>query len=172
MLNVTIVVGNPKPMSRTRLIAETLVEKLIPADVRTLDVIDLADYLDEVLRWQSESMAALTDAVARSDLAVFATPTYKATYTGLLKCFLDRYPANGLAGVTAIPVHTGADLTHSMGATFTLAPLLAELGAIVPGRGFHLPMGQLAELDEATERAAAEYTANLRRIARLAPALA
>lgn len=29
-------------------------------------------------------------------------------YTGLLKAFLDPYPANGLKGVTAIPVYTGA----------------------------------------------------------------
>lgn len=37
--------------------------------------------------------------VAESDLAVFASPTYNATFTGLLKAFLDRYrPVNVLAG--------------------------------------------------------------------------
>ena len=71
-------------------------------------------------------MAALNASVAESDLVVFASPTYKATYTGLLKAFLDRYPANGLAGVTAIPVHTGADYSHAMGPTYNLAPLLVH----------------------------------------------
>ncbi|WP_208024496.1 NADPH-dependent FMN reductase [Amycolatopsis pithecellobii] len=82
-MKVTVVVGNPKPRSRTRQVAEALTNKLVrpSSDVR---VIDLADHL-----------------------AVFANPTYKATFTGILKGFLDRYPAAGLTGVTAIPALTG-----------------------------------------------------------------
>jgi FMN reductase len=102
---------------------------------------------------------------------VFASPTYKATYTGLLKAFLDRYATNGLAGVTAIPLHTGGDLTHAMGPTVSLAPLLAELGAVVPGRGFYFVSNQMDNLDEITARAAAEYAANLGRAANIAPSL-
>ena len=32
------------------------------------------------------------------ELLVIATPTYKGTYTGLLKLFLDQFGASGLAG--------------------------------------------------------------------------
>ncbi|MFF8029358.1 NADPH-dependent FMN reductase [Streptomyces sp. NPDC007896] len=119
----------------------------------------------------SEKMAALNAEVAAGDLVVFALPTYKATYTGLLKCFLDRYPANGLAGVVAVPLRTGADSGHAMGATHTLAPLLVELGAVVPGRGFYLPMDQLDELDTVVRAAAAEYSSNVKKIAGLAQAM-
>ncbi len=170
-LKVTIVVGNPKPASRTRRVAETLVQTLLRPQEYDLEVIDLADHVDEIFTWPSETMTTLNGSVAASDLVVFASPTYKATYTGLLKAFLDRYPANGLAGVTAIPVHTGADFTHAMGATFTLAPLLAELGATVPGRGFYLSLTQLDRLDEVVQAAAAEYAANLTRLARIAQAV-
>jgi FMN reductase len=170
-LKVTIVVGNPKPLSRTRRVAELLVEKLL-APGGEVEVIDLADHTDEIFAWPSERMAALNATVAGSDLVVFASPTYKATYTGLLKAFLDRYPANGLAGVTAIPVHTGADFAHAMGPTVTLAPLLAELGAIVPGRGFYLALSQMDHLDEVVEAAAREYAANLAALARVAEATA
>ena len=128
-LKVAVVVGNPKPASRTRKIAELLVEKLLDQGTYEAQVIDLADYTNEIFAWPSEVMGSLNAVVADSDLAIFASPTYKATYTGLLKAFLDRYPANGLAGVTAIPVHTGADFTHSMGPTFTLSPLLVERGS-------------------------------------------
>lgn len=169
-LKVRIVVGNPKPQSRTRKVAELLVEKLLTAGSYELEVIDLADHVDEIFAWPSERFAALNGTVAEADLVVFASPTYKSTYTGLLKAFLDRYPANGLAGVTAIPVHTGADFTHAMGPTHTLAPLLAELGAIVPGRGFYLPLSQFAQLDEVVSAAAAEYAANLANLARVAGA--
>ncbi len=162
---VTVVVGNPKPKSRTRQVAETLVEKLLQPGSYELEVIDLADHTAEIFAWPSEEMAALNARVAASDLAVFASPTYKASYTGLLKAFLDRYPANGLSGVTAIPVHTGGDLTHAMGPTVNLAPLLVELGAVVPGRGFYFVAGQMDHLDEIVSAAAAEYAANLARLA-------
>ncbi|MFB7329205.1 NADPH-dependent FMN reductase [Streptomyces sp. NPDC056190] len=170
-LKVSLVVGNPKPQSRTLKVAEALVRKLLDEGQYELEVIDLANHTDEILAWPSDKMEALNEQVAASDLAIFASPTYKATYTGLLKSFLDRYPANGLAGVTAIPVLTGADLTHSMGPTVNLAPLLVELGATVPGRGFYFVISQMDRLDEVVQAAADEYAANVRRIAGIAPSL-
>lgn len=169
-LKVTVVVGNPKPASRTRMVAELLVAKLLQPGAYDLEVIDLAEHTSEIFTWPSERMSALNASVADSDLVVFASPTYKATYTGLMKAFLDRYPANGLAGVTAIPVHTGADFTHAMGPTFTLSPLLVELGAIVPGRGFYLALSQMDRLDEVVSAAAAEYSINLGALATVARA--
>ncbi len=166
-LKVMVVVGNPKPASRTRKVAELLVAKLLTPGAYELEVIDLADHTDEIFAWPSEKMAAMNAAVAESDLVVFASPTYKATYTGLLKAFLDRYPANGLAGVTAIPLHTGADFVHAMGPTFTLSPLLVELGATVPGRGFYLSLSQMDKLEEVVDAAVAEYTANLAGLAKV-----
>lgn len=171
-LQVTIVVGNPKPASRTRHVAELLVAKLLAPGAYHLEVIDLAEHTDAIFAWPSDEMAVLNSRVAESDLAVFASPTYKATYTGLLKAFLDRYPANGLAGVIAIPVHTGADFTHAMGPTFTLSPLLAELGATVPGRGLYVALTQFDKLDEVVSASAAEYAANLAALAKVAAATA
>lgn len=165
---VTIVVGNPRPASRTRVVAETLVARLLDPDAYDLEVVELSDHATELFTWPSEAVAAVSERVAQSDLVVFATPTYKATYTGLLKAFLDRYPGDGLEGVVAIPVHTGGDLAHSMGPTFTLAPLLAELGAIVPGRGLYFPIPDWDDLDDIIGAAADRYAANLARVARVA----
>jgi FMN reductase len=167
-LKATVVVGNPKPNSRTLKVAEALVEKLLAPGSYDLEIIDLADHTAQIFAWPSDEMAQLNARVAESDLAVFASPTYKASYTGLLKAFLDRYPANGLAGVTAIPVHTGGDLTHAMGPTVNLAPLLVELGAVVPGRGFYFVAGTMDHLDELVEVAATEYAVNLSRLAQVA----
>jgi FMN reductase len=169
-LTVTAVIGNPKPQSRTLRVATTLVEHLLAPGSYELEVIDLAEHQAEIFTWPSDTLSALTARVAESDLVVFASPTYKATYTGLLKAFLDRYPANGLAGVVAIPLLTGADATHSMGPTHTLAPLLAELGAIVPGRGLYFIASQLDRVDELVAEAAAEYRTNLARLARVSAA--
>lgn len=169
-LKAVIVVGNPKPKSRTLRVAKTLVEKLLTPGTYELEIIDLADHLDEIFAWPSDKMAALNEQVANSDLAIFASPTYKASFTGLIKAFLDRYPANGLAGLTAIPVHTGGDLRHAMGPTVNLAPLLMELGAVVPGRGFYFVIDEMDRLDQIAGRAAAEYGANLTGLAAVAAA--
>lgn len=50
----------------------------------------------------SSKLSALTDQLQTSTYAVIATSTCKASYTGLLKEFLDRCDAGGLHGVTAI----------------------------------------------------------------------
>ena len=73
-----------------------------------------------------------------ADLLVVASPTYKATYTGLLKLFLDRFGAGSLAGVTAVPLMLGGDLRHSLAPEAFLKPVLAEIGASSPTRGLFL----------------------------------
>lgn len=170
-LKLSVVVGNPKPKSRTLKIATALTEKLFGVASQDVDIIDLADYRNDILAWPSETMDTLNARVAASDLVIFASPTYKATYTGLLKLFLDRYPANGLSGVTAIPLLTGADQTHSMGPTVNLLPLLVELGAVVPGRGLYFITEQIDRMDEVLQTAADYYAENLRRMANVALAL-
>ena len=69
---------------------------------------------------------------------VFASPTYKASYTGLLKLYLDRIRGGALARVTAIPMMLGADWRHSLAPEVFLKPALAELGASCPTRGLFL----------------------------------
>lgn len=168
---VTVVVGNPKPASRTLKVATTFAEKLLPEAGSQIETIDLVEHVDSIFTWPSESMASLNERVAASDVVIFGSPTYKATYTGLLKAFLDRYPANGLAGVVAIPVLTGAGLGHSMAPTVNFVPLLAELGAIVPGRGFFFTVEQMDRLDDIVAEAAGEYRRNLAKVARIGAAI-
>lgn len=161
MLKVSAVIGNPKHQSRTAQIAETLVTSLLAPDRYKLTVVDLADHAGQLFDWPSDDMAALNQDVAESDLIVVASPTYKATYTGLLKAFLDRYPNLGLRGVVAIPVMTGADLRHAMGPEVNLRPLLVELGAIVPTHGLYFVMEQMDEMETIVAKWADEARARL-----------
>jgi len=147
-VELSIVVGNPKPRSRTLSVAEAVAERVADATGASLArTVDLCDHADDLFKWPHEGLAALNDAVAASDFVVFASPTYKAAYTGLLKAFLDRYPNNGLAGVTAIPVMTGGSPTHAMAVDTSLRPVLVELGASLPTRGLFFVMTQMAELE-------------------------
>lgn len=135
MSHAVIIVGNPQANSRTRKFAEKLAEKL----GLTTETVELADYAQSIFDWENPKLSEVQSRIAKADLFIVATPTYKAAYTGLLKAFLDRYNAGDLAGVVTLPFMTGGSEAHSLALNTTLVPLLAELGAtVVPG--LYLPM--------------------------------
>ena len=135
-LRIVVLVGNPKPRSRTLAVAELLAGRV--ADLTGAShqrTVDLCEYADRLFHWPDDELDQLSADVASADIVIVASPTYKASYTGLLKAFLDRYQSGGLRGVTAVPLMTVADPAHSLSVDFTLRPLLVELGASVPTKG-------------------------------------
>jgi len=106
---------------------------------------------------------AVTAEVAAADVAIFASPTYKAAYTGMLKAFLDRYGNNGLAGVVAVPVMTGGWPGHLLAVEVHLRPVLVELGATVPARGLYVTEPEFATLDAAIAKWAESAVPLIRR---------
>ena len=143
-----IVVGNPKAKSRTYQAATLVVEHLTG---RAPDVaFDLVDFGAELLDWSAVSVSDAVATVTATDLVVFASPTYKATYTGLLKLFLDRIGGGALSSVTAVPLMLGGDWRHSLAPEAFLKPVLAELGASCPTRGLFLLDSDYAESEALT----------------------
>ncbi len=112
-------------------------------------VVDLAEHASRLFDWSDPELTRLTAEVAAADVAVFASPTYKAAYTGMLKAFLDRYGSNGLAGTVAVPVMTGGWPGHLLAVEVHLRPVLVELGATVPARGLYVTEPELPALDTA-----------------------
>jgi len=130
-----LVVGNPKAGSRTREAGERLLAAFEP-DATT--VIELAELGPGLLGWGDASVQAAVAAVQAADVAVFASPTFKASYTGLLKLFLDQFAGGtGLQGVLGVPLMLSAAPEHALVAEYTLRPVLAELGA-TPAPALHL----------------------------------
>jgi FMN reductase len=129
-MRVVVVVGNPKPGSRTRQAAEMVAERLTGAPPTT--VIELAELGPALLSWGDPAVDAARRAVAGADLVVVATPTYKATYTGLLKLFLDQFAAGELHGTIAIPLMLGGSPHHALAGELTLKPVLSEIGCSCP----------------------------------------
>lgn len=129
-MKTVLVVGNPKPQSRTLDAALRLAGMLGAQDPMAIDVATLGAGL---LGWGDDNVRAAVEKVASADLAVFASPTYKATYTGVLKLFLDQFAGgDGLRGVVAVPLMLGAGTAHAMAPELHLKPVLVELGAICP----------------------------------------
>jgi FMN reductase len=134
-MTVTVLVGNPKPASRTLQAALRVAEALD----RTADVtIDLADFGPALLDWTDERVADAVATVTSSSLVIVASPTYKGTYTGLLKLFLDRFAAGALVGVQAVPLMLGGHWRHALAPEVFLKPVLSEIGASTPTAGLFL----------------------------------
>ena len=143
MTTIAVLVGNPQPASRTTRVAEEVAARIAErVGGRVLPAIELAGVADRVFAFPEPEVDALLEQVASADLVVVASPTYKAAYTGLLKAFLDRCGADGLAGVIAVPVLTIGAPTHALAVEHTLRPLLVELGASVPTRGVAFPAAE------------------------------
>lgn len=133
---VAVVVGNPKPSSRTLSAAVHVARELTGREPDL--VVDLAELGARLLDWSDEEVGRLVADVGDAELVVVASPTYKATYTGLLKLFLDRFAGGtGLTGV-AVPLMLGAGPTHALAPELSLRPLLTELGAVVPVRALYV----------------------------------
>jgi len=133
-----VVVGNPRPDSRTLAAATRLVAAITGSEADL--VVDLATYGGALLDPHDETVADLVTQVAAADLVVVASPTYKATYTGLLKVFLDRFAPDfgtGLSGL-AVPFMLGGGPAHALAPELTLRPVLTEIGAVVPVRGLYV----------------------------------
>ena len=131
-----VVVGNPKPDSRT-LQAGILGAQLLTGSDPDL-VIDVVKLGPSLLSIGEADIAAAVQSVRDCDLLVVGSPTYKGAYTGVLKCFLDQFAGGSLAGVTAFVFMLGAGPGHALAPELLLRPVLVELGASCPARSLYL----------------------------------
>ncbi|MFB4309444.1 NADPH-dependent FMN reductase [Actinomadura sp. GTD37] len=150
-MRLLVLVGNPRPRSRTLRVAleaaAAVAERIGHAD--GADVVDLSLLAPGLL--DASPPPAVQDAldqVAAADLLLVAGPTFKATYTGLLKVFLDRLPRGALASTVALPMLVMGDVKHSLAVEVHLRPLLVELGAIVPAPGLAFLESQVPDAAE------------------------
>ena len=120
-----------------------------------------------------ELQAALA-LIARADGVVLVTPVYKASYTGVLKSFLDLLPQFGLTGKAALPLATGGTVAHVLAIDYALRPVLAALAAAHVTSGLFLLDRQLeqrpeglqieAELDRRLQAVIDEFAAAVLRL--------
>ncbi len=136
-MSAVVIVGNPKPASRTAHAASLLATALTgSAPDHLIDVVELGAGL---LGWEDPNVTAAVKTAAGAGLVIVASPTFKASYSGLLKLFLDQFAtADGLRGVVAVPLMLGAGPVHAMAPDLLLRPVLTELGATCPAPSLYL----------------------------------
>lgn len=148
MLTAAIIVGNPKLGSRTRDAAERLAAAL---DAKPA-VIEVVEFGAALFGWGDPVVASAVTAVQAADIVIAASPTFKGTYTGLLKLFLDQFAtATGLADQVGVPLMLGASPGHALAPELSLKPVLVELGAVCPAQGLYQIDSRYADDDSLAE---------------------
>jgi FMN reductase len=146
---VTALVGNPKPRSRTydaALRCATRVAEL-RGDPR-VEAIDLIELGPRLFSRDDEGVQSALALVRASPVLVVASPTYKGTYTGLLKLLFDQIAAGELHGTLALPLMLGGAASHALAVDVHLRPLLVEVGCSCPTAGLFLLESELPGLEE------------------------
>ncbi len=132
MNSLTAILGSPFSGSSSEKIVNLVIESLPTSDWNTR-VIDLSKISSDalLLRKEDETLNSSIDYVVNSTVIIAATPTYRATYTGLIKSFFDQLPADSLAGKLLLPIQTGGSPEHSLSIEYGLVPMVRTLGALV-----------------------------------------
>lgn len=156
MSKIVVVSGNPRAGSRTSALAVAVGVAVAGGVPPT--VIEVGELGVGLLTPGDEATAAALAALREAEILVVATPTYKGSYTGVLKVLLDQLPARALAGKLAVPVVTAGIAPQAAAAEALLRQLLTELGADVAAG---LPVVE-ADLPE-TEAIAGRYAETFER---------
>jgi FMN reductase len=132
---VVAISGSPRAPSKSKALAEVLLSAFGAAGcaTHTVDVAELpADAL--LARTTAPEIDAAVQAVGAAGIVVAASPTYRALYTGAMKCLFDLMPPAHLAGKVCVPVQTAASPAHFLAIEYGLRPLFASLdGVPAPG---------------------------------------
>jgi FMN reductase len=123
MIDLVAVNASPSFPSRTRAIAELAVNL---AGGRLLDLTSI-DAEALLLRRRHPSLDLALKAVAAARTVLLATPVYRATYSGILKTFLDALPQAGLAGKACVLVATGGSQAHFLSLDTGLRAVVASV---------------------------------------------
>ncbi|MEU8658585.1 NADPH-dependent FMN reductase [Actinoplanes philippinensis] len=146
MTGIVVVSGNPRAGSRTSTLAiavgEAIAGQLGSPQPHVIEVGSLGAGL---LTPGDEATKAAVTLLGEANLLVVATPTYKGSYTGVLKVLFDQLPARALAGRPAVPVVTAGVAPQAAAAEALLRQLLVELGAVVVRPGLPVLESDLPE---------------------------
>ena len=117
--------ASPSDTSKTHAVAAAAVELAGGGTVLDIGSLD-ADAL--LLRGSHQSVAKAIAAIDASDVVVLVTPTYRATYSGLLKVLLDQLPTAAFAGKACILAATAGGPAHFLSLDTGMRALVASLG--------------------------------------------
>ncbi|WP_433595921.1 NADPH-dependent FMN reductase [Lysinibacillus xylanilyticus] len=150
MTKAVIINGSNSRNSRVTAIHEK-VEKYLKAQgmvVHTNYVHELPAEDLITANFASEAIVSENKQVEEADIIVLLTPIYKASYTGILKTYLDLLPQKALLGKIILPIAVGGSIGHLLALEYALKPVLAVLGATTIAHSVYIVDKQIIRLED------------------------
>ena len=159
---VVAISGGESPSSKTRALSVALLDAA--GGGRLFDLSELpADGL--LGRAQDDAVDEAVQAAQAAGVLIIASPVYRATVSGAVKGFLDRFPAEGLRGVAVVLAATAAVPQHYLSLDTSGRALVASLGGLTVPTVVYGTSADFVEgvpgpsLTDLVDRAAAEAVA-------------
>jgi FMN reductase len=132
---IAVVVGSTSEPSRTRVLAQGLVDALdrhLPLQTQWLELQRLAPHIGITgsARELPPEGAAAVRAIETADLVLAASPVYKGSYTGLFKHLFDLVAPDALVDRPVLLATTGGSDRHALVVDHQLRPLFAFFRAL------------------------------------------
>jgi FMN reductase len=138
---ITVVSAGLSQPSSTRLLADRLAQATtarlaadgVTAEVHVIELRDLAqDITNNLLTgFAAPKLAAAIEQLTASDGAIFVTPIFTTSYSGLFKSFIDVLDPDALSGMPVLLAATGGTERHSLALEYAMRPLFSYLHAVV-----------------------------------------
>lgn len=132
-MNIVTVSASPNEKSRSGFLVQEL-----ERDIRmkrkniVIESWNLGDFEPAALvytNFKDQNIIDFQESISKADAVIFATPVYKASYSGGLKLLLDIIPENGLKNKVALTLATGGTNAHLLVLDYILKPVLSVLGS-------------------------------------------
>jgi FMN reductase len=114
MTSIAVFSGSPSLASKTAILGDFVVTSLRQRGL-SVNHVKVRELPGEALLAGDADHPAIAREVGRiadADGAVFVTPIYKASCSGLTKLFIDLLPQFALRGKAVMPLATGGSLAH------------------------------------------------------------
>ncbi|WP_274854439.1 NADPH-dependent FMN reductase [Bacillus methanolicus] len=99
-------------------------------------------------KFDSPEIAIANKKVESADAVIVLTPVYKASFTGVLKTYLDLLPQKGLANKIILPLVIGGTFGHLLVIDYALKPVLSALGATTILNGVYTLDTQVERIED------------------------
>ncbi|OMF25673.1 FMN reductase (NADPH) [Paenibacillus sp. FSL H8-0548] len=163
MTKIVIISGSPNASSRlngiTQYVEQQLIEKAHSVNVITVVALPAEDLIHA--QFGSPAIVEANKLVEEADAVIIASPVYKASFTGVLKTFLDLLPQKGLDGKIIAPLFIGGTIAHLLSIDYSLKPVLASMGAKLFVSGVYAVDSQINRTQEPNEAPVFELSEDL-----------
>lgn len=150
--HVVIISSSPNAASRLNgiidFVRHSLEHKGYPTKTITVATLPSDDLIHS--RFGSPAIVEANKLVEEAPAVIIASPVYKASFTGVLKTYIDLLPQNGLEGKLVLPLFIGGTLAHLLSIDYSLKPVLATMGARHFIKGVYATDNQVNRIQDGT----------------------